>query len=148
MFSLAYVSGILLLYFKVGPSIYISLFLACASRLSERAPHLRQLVGPAPSVGVAVVLLVGFLGQRVFALLSHPWSVGTDFLLGRGSAAVRSPIRPYLLCTSFLAWVLIRGWHAPLTGPACQAASLGHSRLVLTEWCQHSHDGRRAKRSS
>ena len=47
----AYVSGIPLLYFKVGPPVYISLLLVCVSHSPGKTLHPCQSVSLASSVG-------------------------------------------------------------------------------------------------
>ena len=83
--SLSNVSGVPLLYFKVGSSIYISLFLAGSSCLLERALRSCQSAGPAPPVGSGG----SPSGQFSWAMAngsscSRPIPVGRDgLLLGR-----------------------------------------------------------------
>ena len=110
--SLSNVSGVPLLYFKVGSSIYISLFLAGSSCLLERALRSCQSASPAPPVGNGGSPSDQFSWATGLRAPIPSRSVEIVSLLGRGSAIVSSPVHPYLLCTSSPVRTLTWEWHA------------------------------------
>ena len=125
--SLSYVSRVPLLYFKVGPPTYISLFLACSSFPLERALRSCQLAGPAPPVGSGGIPPDQFSWATGLRAPIPTRSVGTVPLLNQGLAVVPSSVHPYHLCTSFHVRVLTWAWHVSRRALSyCQAASPGH----------------------
>jgi hypothetical protein len=102
--------GLSLLYFKVGPRIYIFLSwcLGPPGGLSSSS-----VGGPGP-VGWQWrgLCQVGFLGRRVVNLLSRVWSVRVALPLGRAVGGHLLSVRPYCCHSSFPVWLLTEGWHA------------------------------------
>jgi hypothetical protein len=95
-----------------APYLHISIVMSWSARGSFVFVCQWALLGRS---GADRLCLVGFLGRRVVKLLSRPWSVGVALPLGRGSAVVFSPfrpygcLRPYCRCTSFPVSPLTRG---------------------------------------